>query len=254
MVQSLTAPESGMVLARHHREASGTHAFLPEDMTMPHRKPWSELSVLALAIPAILIAAAVATALHSAQAWTLVAVLVAGYALSRGTSRNDWPAAQAVSAPAPSPAPAPSSSRPAPQPDGDAVEVVAAEEQLQVDKRRRPHERVRLRREVVTEEVTITVPLRREVVRIERIPIEPGTAGELDGLGAFTEGEIQELVLMEEQAVVDKRVVPRERVRLAKDVVTEEQQITRALRREQVDVDREPSPDAVTTELEEEHE
>ena len=222
---------------------------------MPHRKPWSELSLLVLAVPAILIAAAVATALHSAQALTLVAVLVAGYALSRGVSRNDWPAAPAATGPSREPSSAATSapSRPGPgQPDGDAVEVVAAEEQLQVDKRRRPHERVRLRREVVTEEVTITVPLRREVVRIERVPIEPGTAGELDGLGAFTEGEIQELVLMEEQAVVDKRVVPRERVRLAKDVVMEEQQITRALRREEVDIDREPSPDAVTTELEEE--
>lgn len=222
---------------------------------MPHRKPWSELSLLVLAVPAILIAAAVATALHSAQAWTLVAVLVAGYALSRGVSRNDWPAAPAATGPsrAPSSSPTPAPSRPAAgHSDGDAVEVVAAEEQLQVDKRRRPHERVRLRRDVVTEEVTITVPLRREVVRIERVPIEPGTAGELDGLGAFTEGEIQELVLMEEQAVVDKRVVPRERVRLAKDVVMEEQQITRALRREEVDIDREPSPDAVTTELEEE--
>jgi uncharacterized protein (TIGR02271 family) len=232
-----------------------THALSLEDLTMSHRKPWSELSLLMLAVPAILIAAAVATALHSAQAWTLVAVLVAGYALSRGVSRNDLPAAPAASAPsrAPSASPGPAPSRrEAQRPDGDAVEVVAAEEQLQVDKRRRPHERVRLRREVVTEEVTITVPLRREVVRIERVPIEPGTAGELDGLGAFTEGEIQELVLMEEQAVVDKRVVPRERVRLAKDVVTEEQQITRALRREEVDVDREPSPDAATTELEEE--
>src|SRR3954447_643341 len=150
---------------------------------MSHRKPWSELSLLLLAVTAVLIAAATAAALHSAHAWTLVAVLVAGYALSRGIARNDWPSSTAApSTPAAataSTAPERASGPAAPAGD-DAVEVVAAEEQLKVDKQRRPHERVRLRKDVVTEEVTITVPLRREVVRLERVPIEPGSGLEVD--------------------------------------------------------------------------
>jgi stress response protein YsnF len=46
-------------------------------------------------------------------------------------------------------------------------------------------------------------------------------------------------VLHEEQLVVDKRVVPKERVRLAKDTITDEQQISEQVRKEQIDVDRE---------------
>jgi stress response protein YsnF len=37
--------------------------------------------------------------------------------------------------------------------------------------------------------------------------------------------------------VVEKRVVPKERVRLAKDTVTDEQQVTEQLRKERIDVD-----------------
>jgi uncharacterized protein (TIGR02271 family) len=207
---------------------------------MPHRKPWSELTTLLLVGTALLIAAAFASVFHSAQAWLLLAVLGAAYALSRGVSRNDWPAYGLPAPPERSRGASPGARTGATA--GEAVaEVVVSEEQLEVDRRAHPHERVRLRKEVITDEVTITVPIRREVVRIERIPIEPGMEPDVDELTAFTGGEIQELVLMEEQAVVDKRVVPRERVRLAKDVVTEEQHITRTVRREEVEVDREPT-------------
>jgi uncharacterized protein (TIGR02271 family) len=100
---------------------------------------------------------------------------------------------------------------------------------------------VRLYKEVVTEDVTITVPIRREVVRVERVPIEPGDDFAAAGIAELSSGQSDELVLMEERAVVDKRIVPRERVWLEKDVVTEEQHFTETVRREQVDVDRERS-------------
>src|SRR3954454_2410900 len=59
---------------------------------MPHRRPWSELSLLICAAIALLIAAAVASTFGASQAWLLVAVLGGAYAVSRGASRNDWPA------------------------------------------------------------------------------------------------------------------------------------------------------------------
>ena len=204
------------------------------------RAPWSEFALLLLVGIALLIAAAASDAFDSPRAWTLLAVLFGGYALSRGVSRNDWPAGtrrshRMLATPAPHEASAAGRET--------AAEVVAAEEQLQVDKVRQPHERVILRKEIVTEQVTVTVPLRREVVRLERVPIEPGDELAATGLAELAAGQTQELILMEERAVVDKRVVPRERVSLAKDVVTEDQQITETVRREEVDVDRLPPTD-----------
>ena len=44
-------------------------------------------------------------------------------------------------------------------------------------------------------------------------------------------------MLHEEEVVVDKQAVPKERVRLDKDVVTDEQQVSETVRKEQIDVD-----------------
>jgi len=203
------------------------------------RKPWSELSLLLTLGIALLIAAAVTDAFDSPEAWTLLAVLAAGYALSRGAARNELRLPErprrirAVMAPG-------SADRTA-ETTETAAEVVVSEEQLNVEKRQRPAERVRLRKEVVTEEVTITVPVRREVVRVERVPIEPGELLADEVPLALSDGRTQELVLMEEQAVVDTRVVPRERVWLEKDVETSEQHFTQTVRREEAELDREPS-------------
>ena len=45
------------------------------------------------------------------------------------------------------------------------------------------------------------------------------------------------MVLHEERPVVEKRTVPRERVRLDTDTVTEEQQVGEEVRKEQIDLD-----------------
>ena len=46
-------------------------------------------------------------------------------------------------------------------------------------------------------------------------------------------------MLHEEEAVVEKRAVPKERVRLDKDVRTEEETVSEEVRKEQIDVDGE---------------
>ena len=209
------------------------------------RRPWVELTVALGLGMALLVAAAFSDAFDSPRAWTLLAVLTGGYALSRGLARNDWraPAGRPLRIQATLPGRDAPTTTTAPIARETGAEVVVSEEQLEVDKVRRPHERVRLYKDVVTEEVTITVPIRREVVRVERVPIEPGDELGMTGLAELSSGRSDELVLMEEQAVVDKRLVPRERVWLEKDVVTEEQQITETVRREQVEVDREPRTD-----------
>ena len=44
-------------------------------------------------------------------------------------------------------------------------------------------------------------------------------------------------MLHEEEVVVDKRAVPKERVRLEKDTVTDEETVSETLRKEEIDVD-----------------
>jgi uncharacterized protein (TIGR02271 family) len=114
--------------------------------------------------------------------------------------------------------------------------MTLSEEELRVSTTERESGRVRLKKYIVEDEVTETVPVRREEVRIEREPITDANRGDaLDG-PAISEEE-HEVVLHEEQVVADKRAVPKERVRLDKDVTTEEETVSETVRQERVDVD-----------------
>ena len=114
--------------------------------------------------------------------------------------------------------------------------MTRSEEELRVGKTQQEAGRVRLRKYVVEDEVTETVPVKREEVRIEREPITDANAGAATDGPAISE-EAHEVVLHEEQAVVDKQAVPKERVRLDKDVHVEEEQISDTVRSERIDVD-----------------
>ena len=114
--------------------------------------------------------------------------------------------------------------------------MTRSEEELHVGTASRERGRVRLRKYVVTEEVQQTVPVRREEVRVEREPIADANIDRATEGPAISEQE-HEVVLHEEEVVIEKRTVPKERVRLAKDVITEEQQVSDEVRKEQIDVD-----------------
>jgi uncharacterized protein (TIGR02271 family) len=114
--------------------------------------------------------------------------------------------------------------------------MTRSEEELRVGKTQRESGRVRLKKYVVTENVTQTVPVQREEVRVEREPITDQNVDEaLDG--PEISDEEHEVVLHEEQPVVEKQAVPKERVRLDKDTVVEEQTVSEEVRKERVDVD-----------------
>jgi len=114
--------------------------------------------------------------------------------------------------------------------------MTRSEEELRVGTAERETGRVRLRKYVVEDEVTKTVPVRREEIRVEREPITDANADQaLDG-PAISEEE-HEVVLHEEEVVTDKRAVPKERVRLEKDVETSEETVSETVRSERVDVD-----------------
>ena len=95
---------------------------------------------------------------------------------------------------------------------------------------------MRLRKYVTTEQVTQTVPVQREEARVEREPITDANIGAAMSGPDISEAE-HEVTLHEEQPVVEKRTVPRERVRLEKDTVTGEEQVAEEVRKEQIDVD-----------------
>jgi uncharacterized protein (TIGR02271 family) len=114
--------------------------------------------------------------------------------------------------------------------------MTRSEEELTVGKAERESGRVRLRKYVVEEEVSQTVPVRREEVRVEREPITDANVGDAMDGPAISEEE-HEVVLHEEQPVAEKRAVPKERVRLDKDVEVDQRTVSDTLRKEQIDVD-----------------
>ncbi|WP_411283980.1 DUF2382 domain-containing protein [Lapillicoccus sp.] len=114
--------------------------------------------------------------------------------------------------------------------------MTRSEEQLKVGTEKVATGKARLRKYVVTEEQTVTVPVTREEVRIEREPITEANAGKAMDGPAISEEE-HEMTLTEERVVVQKEVVPIERVKLAKETVTEQQQVTEQVRKEQVETD-----------------
>jgi uncharacterized protein (TIGR02271 family) len=114
--------------------------------------------------------------------------------------------------------------------------MTRSEEELRVGTADRESGRARLRKYVVTEHVQQTVPVRREEVRVEREPITDGNVDQaLDG-PEISEEE-HEVVLHEEEPVVEKRTVPKERVRMEKDAVTDEAEISEEVRKERIEAE-----------------
>jgi uncharacterized protein (TIGR02271 family) len=118
--------------------------------------------------------------------------------------------------------------------------MTRSEEELRVGKTQREAGRARLRKYVVTEEETVTVPVQREEVRVEREPITDANVDDAMDGPAISEEE-HEVVLHAEEPVVEKRAVPKERVRMDKDAVTEQETVTEQVRKERIDVDGDQS-------------
>ena len=114
--------------------------------------------------------------------------------------------------------------------------MTRSEEELRVGTSRQEVGRARLRKHVVTEMVTQTVPVSREEVRIEREPITDANRDAAhDGPGISEEEH--EVVLHAEEPVVEKNVVAQERVRIGTDTVHEDREVSEEVRKEQIETD-----------------
>jgi uncharacterized protein (TIGR02271 family) len=114
--------------------------------------------------------------------------------------------------------------------------MTRSEEHLRVGTERREAGRARLRKYVVTEQQTVTVPVTHEEVRVEREPITRANR-EAAMSGPTISEEEHEVVLHEERPVVATEAVPVERVRLETDAVTETEHVSGDVRKEVIDVD-----------------
>jgi uncharacterized protein (TIGR02271 family) len=114
--------------------------------------------------------------------------------------------------------------------------MTRSEERLDVGTRSEEVGRARLRKYVVTENVSETVPVSREEVRVEREPITDANVGNAMDGPAISEEE-HEVTLHAERPVVEKEAVPVERVRLDKETVSDQERVSADVRKEEIEVD-----------------
>ena len=114
--------------------------------------------------------------------------------------------------------------------------MTRSEEQLRVGTESHESGRARLRKYVVTEQQTVSVPVSHEEARVEREPIPDADAAAVGSVAGISEEE-HEVVLHEERPVVEKETVAKERVRMSKDTHTKQEQVSGEVRKERIDAE-----------------
>ena len=110
------------------------------------------------------------------------------------------------------------------------IRVQRSEEELVAGTREREAGSMKIRKRVRTDREKLEVPVRREEVHIERVPVSEETAGAEIG-----EEEIV-VPVTETEVVVSKRPVVKEEIRVHKDVVEGTEVVEEDVRREEIDV------------------
>jgi uncharacterized protein (TIGR02271 family) len=114
----------------------------------------------------------------------------------------------------------------------DAQSIKLREEQLRVQKQPVETGEARLRKDVVTEQKSIDVPVTHEEVYVERHPASGQPSDTPIG-----ESETYRIPVSEEQVTVEKQPVVREEVSLGKRSVQDTQQVSDTVRREEAHVE-----------------
>lgn len=114
--------------------------------------------------------------------------------------------------------------------------MTRSEERLHVGTEQVESGRARLRKYVVTEQQTVTVPVTHEEVRLEREDITDENRDAAYSGGTITEEE-HEVTLHAERPVVTTEAVAVERVRLETDTVQTEESVSGEVRKEEIELD-----------------
>mgnify|MGYP003623118799 CR=1 FL=1 len=121
------------------------------------------------------------------------------------------------------------------RPDVDvARRLQLREERLLIDKQRVPSGEARIRKEVVSEEQSIDVPVFHEELFIQRRPVSEGAKASTTPIG---EGEEIRIPLNEERVDVQKRTVVTEEVEIGKRKVEGTEHVSDTVRHEKLRVD-----------------
>ncbi|WP_224247055.1 YsnF/AvaK domain-containing protein [Hyalangium gracile] len=113
----------------------------------------------------------------------------------------------------------------------DEVAVPVYKEELDVTKRERQAGEVRVHKDVIEEEKELSVPVKRERVRVERRDVKDRPA-----MHASFQEETVVVPLRAEEVEVRKRAVVDEEVIIRKDAIEEEQRVAETVRHEKVDI------------------
>lgn len=118
----------------------------------------------------------------------------------------------------------------------DTTSMTRSEERLNVGTETVETGRARLRKYTTTETETVSVPVTKEKLVVERTAVD----GRPSKGGKIGEGDdVEEITLREERPVVSKETVDVEEVRVGKETVTEQQQVTDEVRKEHIEVEGE---------------
>ena len=115
------------------------------------------------------------------------------------------------------------------------------EERILTNKQRQKTGEVAVGKHVETETATVSVPVERERVIIERT----NPTGEVEvtpGVADFREGEVARMEVYEETADIQKKAFVREEVTIRKEVERDTVEATETIRREELDVDVNGNP------------
>jgi len=107
-------------------------------------------------------------------------------------------------------------------------------EVLRVHKDRISRGEVRVRKEVTTTTQTVEVPVTREELVVERVPV----SGQVPAPGATFDSEEIRIPLSEDRATVSKHAVVQEEVRLGKKEVTNVETLDEQVRSEELKIDQ----------------
>jgi uncharacterized protein (TIGR02271 family) len=117
----------------------------------------------------------------------------------------------------------------------EETRIPIREEELEAEKHRREGD-VRLKKQVHTETRQMKVPVEKEEVVVEQVPVEESEGREV-GEAEFREEEVR-IPIVEEEVEVRKRPVVKEEVRARKESRREEKEVSGKVRKEDVKVER----------------
>ena len=120
----------------------------------------------------------------------------------------------------------------------EETKVPIVEEELQVEKTSKQKGEIKIRKVVHTELRHFTIPVMKEEVRIDRVPVTERESSAIGADTGFQENTIR-IPIVEEEISISKRPVVKEEVRVSKERTIKEEEVQGEVRKEEVEIEGE---------------